>query len=103
MKRGKRKGKEIRVKKEEGGKMRGSSEEDGRGKVEKEEVPDDSKKVIIVPLNKGKGSRSECRSYRVISLSVPGKVFGRILIERVSEAYFCEDHFLCHEYSTCNC
>ncbi len=28
-------------------------------------VPDDWKKAIIVPLYKGKGSRSECSSYRV--------------------------------------
>ncbi len=44
------------------------------------EVPDDWKKAIIVPLYKGKGSRSECGNYRGISLlSVPGKVYGRIL------------------------
>ncbi len=35
---------------------------------------------------KGKGSRSECSSYRGISLlRVPGKVYGRILIERLME------------------
>ncbi len=50
------------------------------------EVPDDSKKAIIVPLYKGKGSRSECGSYRGISLlSVQGKVYGRILTERLME------------------
>ncbi len=50
-----------------------SREVSGKG-----EVPDDWKKAIIVPLYKGKGSRSECSSYRVISLlSVPGKVYGR--------------------------
>ncbi len=49
----------------------------------KGEVPDDWKKAIIVPLYKGKGSRSECSSYRGIRLlSVPGKVYGRILTER---------------------
>ncbi len=43
----------------------------------KGKVPDDWKKAIIVPLYKGKGSRSECSSYRGISfLSVPGKVYG---------------------------
>ncbi len=48
------------------------------------EVPDDWKKAIIVPLYKGKGRRSECSSYRGISLmSVPGKVYGRILTERL--------------------
>ncbi len=52
----------------------------------KREVPDDWKKAIIVPLYKGKGSRSECSSYREISLlSVPGKVYGRILTERLME------------------
>ncbi len=49
-------------------------------------VPDDWKKAIIVPLYKGKGSRSECSSYRGVSLlSVPGKVYGRILTDRLME------------------
>ncbi len=56
-------------------------------------VPDDWTKAIIVPLHKG--SRSECSSYRGISLlSVPGKVYGRILTERlmeVTEGKVCED------------
>ncbi len=53
----------------------------------KGEVPDDWKKAIIVPLYRGKGCRSECSSYRGISLlSVTGgKVYGRILIERLME------------------
>ncbi len=50
------------------------------------EVPDDWKKAIIVPLYKGRGSRSECSSYRGISLlSVPENVYGRILTERLME------------------
>ncbi len=50
----------------------------------KGEVPDEWKKGIIVPLYKGKGSRSECSSYRRTSmLSVPGKVYGRMLTERL--------------------
>ncbi len=54
--------------------------------MEKQRVPDDWKKAIIVPLYKGKGSRSECSRYRGISLlSVPGKVYGRILTERLIE------------------
>ncbi len=37
-------------------------------------------------MYKGKGSRSECGSYRGISLlSVAGKVYGRILTERLME------------------
>ncbi len=32
--------------------------------IGKGEIPDDWKKAIIVPLYKGKGSRSECRSLR---------------------------------------
>ncbi len=52
----------------------------------KGEVPDDWKKAIVVPLCKGKDSRSECSSYRGISLlSVPVKVYGRILTERLME------------------
>ncbi|MEL7302024.1 MAG: reverse transcriptase family protein, partial [Pseudomonadota bacterium] len=47
-------------------------------------VPKDWQKAIIVPLYKGKGDRGECKNYRGISLlSIPGKVYGRILIERV--------------------
>ena len=49
-------------------------------------VPEDWKSACIVPLYKGKGDRRECGSYRGISLlSVVGKVYGRVLIERVIE------------------
>ena len=49
-------------------------------------VPSDWKVGCIVPLYKGKGDPLECRNSRGISLlSVPGKVYGRILIERVIE------------------
>ncbi len=47
-------------------------------------VPDDWRKAMIVPIYKGKGSKEECKNYRGISLlSIPGKVYGRVLIERV--------------------
>jgi len=38
----------------------------------------------IIPLYKGKGSKSECSNYRGITLLfVPGKVFARIIIARI--------------------
>jgi len=37
-------------------------------------------------LYKGKGDRGECQNYTGISLlSIPGKVYGRILMEKVCE------------------
>ena len=39
---------------------------------------------MIVPLYKAKGERSECKSYRGISLlSVVGKIYAMILVDRV--------------------
>ena len=50
----------------------------------KVKVPNDWMRAIIVPIYKGKGNRRECKNYRGISLlSIPGKVFGRILIEKI--------------------
>ena len=47
-------------------------------------VPKEWKSACIVPLYKGKGERSECANYRGISLlSVVGKVYGGILIDRI--------------------
>ncbi len=47
-------------------------------------MPEDWRRAIIVPLYKGKGKREECNNYRGISLlSVPGKIYGRILSERM--------------------
>ena len=47
-------------------------------------VPEDWKGAVIVPLYKGKGMRTECKNYRGISLlSIVGKVYASILIERV--------------------
>jgi len=47
-------------------------------------VPKDWQEACIVPLYKGKGNKKECANYRGISLlSIPGKLFGRVIIERV--------------------
>src|SRR5678815_3052026 len=49
-------------------------------------VPQAWEDGCLVPLYKGKGDRMECGNYRGICLlSVVGKVYGRILIERVKE------------------
>ena len=57
----------------------------GRG-----EVPEDWRNACIVPLYKGKGDKGECSNYRGISLlSIPGKLYGRVLIERVKA---CTEH-----------
>ena len=47
-------------------------------------VPADWKRGIVVPLWKGKGDRQDCNNYRGVTLlSVPGKVFARVILERV--------------------
>ena len=47
------------------------------------EVPLDWRSACVVPLYKGKGDKYECSSFRGISLlSVVGKVYGRVLIDR---------------------
>ena len=49
-------------------------------------VPEDWKKACIVPIYKGKGCKNECKNYRGISLlSIPGKAYGRVLIQRLME------------------
>ena len=49
-------------------------------------VPEDWNKSCIVPLYKGKGDVRMCGSYRGISLlSVVGKVYGKVIIERIRE------------------
>ena len=46
-------------------------------------VPEDWRSTVIVPLNKGKGERTECSDYRGISLlSVVGKIYVGILVDR---------------------
>ena len=47
------------------------------------EVPNEWKKVIIVPLNKSRDSKDECNDYQGISLlNVPGRVYGSVFMER---------------------
>ncbi len=47
-------------------------------------VPEDWRKAIVVPLYKGKGNREECNNYKDTNLlSVPGKIYGRVLNERM--------------------
>ena len=46
-------------------------------------VPEDCMSAVIVPLYKGKGERTECKNYRGISLSVGGKIYAGILVDRV--------------------
>ena len=49
-----------------------------------ENVPEDWKKAVIVAIFKNKGSSQECSNYRGISLlSVPGKLFMRVLLNRI--------------------
>ena len=50
----------------------------------KGKVPKDWMRAIIVPIYKGKDDKSKCKNYRGISLlSIPGKVYGKNLIEKV--------------------
>ena len=49
-------------------------------------APRDFRDFCMVPVYKGKGDKYECGNYRGISLmSVVGKVYGRVLIDRVRE------------------
>ena len=49
-------------------------------------VPIGCRGACILPLCKGKGDKYECSNSRGISLlSVVGKLFGRVLIKRVSD------------------
>ena len=59
------------------------------------EVPVDWVSACIAPLFKGKGDKQECSNYRGISLlSVVGKVYGRVLINRIrrgTDKYICDE------------
>ena len=47
-------------------------------------VPENWRSIMIVPLYKGKGEMTECKHYRGINpLSLVGKIYGGILVERV--------------------
>jgi len=58
-------------------------------RVWKEEVvPEEWHQRIIIPLYKGKSSKSECSNYRGITLlSVLGKVFGKHLARHRKQSY----------------
>ena len=44
-------------------------------------MPEDWRSVMIIPLYKGKGERTECKNYRGISVSsVVGKIYVGILV-----------------------
>ena len=47
-----------------------------------ESVPEDWRSTVIVLLYKGKGERTECKNYRGISLSVVGKIYAGILVDK---------------------
>ena len=50
-------------------------------------VQEDWKVVCIIPIYKGKGDRRDCANYRAISiLSILGKIYGRVLINRRIES-----------------
>ena len=56
-------------------------------------IPTDWKRGLVVPLWKWKGDRQDCYNYRgVMLLSVPGKVFARIILDRVRH------HLLEHQF-----
>ena len=47
-------------------------------------VPENWRSTVILPLYKGKRERTECKNYRGISLLiVVGKIYARILVDRV--------------------
>ena len=51
---------------------------------EDEVVPEEWHQGIIIPLYKGKGSRSDCSNYIGIALlSVPGKLFAKVILSRI--------------------
>ena len=56
-------------------------------------IPTDWKRGLVVPLWKEKGDRQDCNNCQgVMLLSVPGKVFAQIIIDRVRH------HLLEHQH-----
>lgn len=57
-------------------------------------VPEDWRKALVIPVHK-KGSKTQCTNYRGISLlSIPGKVYARILdsmVRGITEAMVVEE------------
>lgn len=47
------------------------------------EVPEDWQNAHLAPLYKGKVDKIECSCYRSISLSITGKVYGRVMVRRM--------------------
>ena len=53
-------------------------------------VPEDWGEACNVPIYKGKSEKNECANYRGISLlSIPDKLYGRVIIERVIDLPQC--------------
>ena len=51
-------------------------------------IPSDWRDGIIITLYKGKGPKSDCSSYRPITLLyVPGKVFTHVLLARIQPCF----------------
>ena len=60
------------------------------------------KEGIVLSLYKGKGSRTECSSYRPITLlSVPGKVFAHVLLARLDPLL--QNHRRPHQFGFSRC
>ena len=50
-------------------------------------VPEDRQVVCIVSVYKGKGDKRDCANCKGIGvLSIPGKIYGRVLINRMIES-----------------
>ena len=56
-------------------------------------IPTDWKRGLVVPLWKGNGDRQDCSNYRGVTLlSVLGKVFAQIILDRIRQ------HLLEHQH-----